>query len=269
MNISNPPLQVKRLIKTSRERVFAAWTTPSQVPRWFGPATCRVIDAQIDLRVGGSYQFRVCSDAHGEMTVSGEYQEVVAPEKLVFTWRWLNDPDWENVKSVVTVEFAEVEGGTEVRLTHEGFPSDESAGNHEHGWNGCLDKLQIGALVVAEMTGPGRFSWNELHSEDVAGAIKFYTALFGWETAPMPGMPYTIFKKHGTEVAGLMKPPMPGVPPQWLPYVTVESADSEAVRIAELGGVIVAPPFDIPEVGRIAVAKDPQGATFGIFQKES
>ncbi len=82
------------------------------------------------------------------------------------------------------------------------------------------------------------------------------------------GMPYTLFKKNGTEVGGLMKPPMPGVPPQWLPYVTVKSADTEAARIAELGGSIVAPPFDIPNVGRIAVARDPQGATFGIFQPE-
>lgn len=271
MNISDASasLQVKRFIKTSRERVFAAWTTPSQVQRWFGPATCQVLDAQIDLRVGGAYQFRVFNDPHGEMTVSGEYREIVAPEKLVFTWRWLDDPDWENLKSVVTVEFVEVEGGTEVRLTHDGLPSGESADRHEHGWNGCLDKLQAGALAMAELKGPGHFSWNELHSENVDGAVKFYTALLGWEATPMPGgMPYTIFKKNGTEVAGLMKPPMPGVPPQWLPYVTVEVADTAAARIAELGGAIVAPPFDIPNVGRIAVARDPQGATFGIFQPE-
>jgi len=271
MSPSNPPaiLQMNRLIKTSRERVFAAWTTPNQIPRWFGPGTCKVLDAQIDLRMGGSYQFRVFNDPHGEMIVSGEYREVISPEKLVFTWRWLDDPDWEDLTSVVTVEFVEVTGGTEVRLTHEGFPSEESAGRHEQGWTSCFDKLQAGAAAIAEMTGPGHFSWNELHSEDVAGAAKFYTALFGWESVPMAGgMPYTLFKKNGTEVGGLMKPPMPGVPPQWLPYVTVKSADTEAARIAELGGSIVAPPFDIPNVGRIAVARDPQGATFGIFQPE-
>jgi uncharacterized protein YndB with AHSA1/START domain/predicted enzyme related to lactoylglutathione lyase len=269
MNITNSPvtLQIKRLIKSSRERVFAAWTTANQIQHWFGPATCRVLDAEIDLRVGGAYRFRILNDPNGELIVSGIYREIVAPEKLVFTWRWLDDADWDNLKSVVTVEFVEVKGGTEVRLTHEGFPDDESAGNHEKGWSGCLDKLQTRALAMAEMTGPGRFSWNELLSADVDGAVKFYTALFGWEAAPMPGgMPYTIFKKNGTEVAGLMKPPMPGVPPQWLPYVTVESADAEAVRIAELGGAVVAPPFDIPGVGRIAVARDPQGAMFGIFQ---
>jgi uncharacterized protein YndB with AHSA1/START domain/predicted enzyme related to lactoylglutathione lyase len=272
MNLADPNsiLQVRRLIKTSRERVFAAWTTPSQIPRWFGPATCRVLDAKIDLRVGGFYEFRVLNEPHGEMTVRGEYREVVSPEKLVFTWRWLDDPDWEDVASVVTVEFVEVSGGTEVRLTHQGFPSGESAGRHEFGWNACLDKLQIGAAAIAEMTGPGRFSWNELLSADVDEAAKFYTALFGWEAAPMAGgMPYTLFKKNGTEVAGLMKPPMPGAPAQWLPYVTVECADTEAARIAELGGVIVAPPFDIPKVGRIAVARDPQGAMFGVFQPET
>ena len=272
MNISDSPasLQVKRLIKAPRERVFAAFTTPSQIQHWFGPATCRVLDAQIDLRVGGIYRFHVCNDPNGEMTVSGEYREIVAPEKLVFTWRWLDDSDWENVESVVTVEFAEVEGGTEVRLNHEGFPNDESAGNHGRGWNGCFDKLQARALAFAEMKAPGRFGWNELLSGDVEGAVKFYTALFGWEAVPMPGgMPYTLFKKNGTEVAGLMKPPMPGVPPQWLPYVIVETADAAAALIAQLGGAVMVPPFDIPNVGRIAVARDPQGAMFGVFQLES
>ena len=46
-------LQVKRLIRASRERVFAAWTEAAHIPTWFGPANCRVINAQIDLRVGG------------------------------------------------------------------------------------------------------------------------------------------------------------------------------------------------------------------------
>jgi uncharacterized protein YndB with AHSA1/START domain/predicted enzyme related to lactoylglutathione lyase len=260
-------LQVKRLIKASRECVFKAWTTPAQIKQWFGPASCQVLDAQVDLRVGGAYRIRVRAGCGDEMAVRGEYREVNAPAKLVFTWQWEDDPDWENVASVVTVELVEKDGGTEVTITHEGLPSAESAGRHEHGWNGCLDKLDARAAVAAEMFGPGRFSWNELHTADVDGAGAFYSQLFGWETAPMPGgMPYTLFKMNGTEVGGMMKSPRPGEPPHWLAYVTVEAADATAARIAELGGKIVAPPFDIPNVGRIAIAQDPQGAAFGIFQ---
>ena len=67
-------------------------------------------------------------------------------------------------------------------------------------------------------------------------------------------------------VGGMMAVPMPGVPPHWLNYVTVESADASAARVTELGGKICKPPFDIPNVGRIAIVQDPQGAFFGLFQ---
>ena len=269
MSTSTPSnsLQVKRFIKSPPDRVFAAWTTPEQIKHWFGPATCSVLDVQLDLRVGGKYRFHVSSEEMGEMFVRGEYHEVSAPVKLVYTWQWEDDSEWENVASVVTVEFIAKDGGTEVRITHEGLPSAEHAGRHEHGWNGCLDKLAARAAAIAELNGPGQFSWNELLTTDVESAGAFYTQLFGWQTSPMPGgMPYTIFKKHEMFVGGMMTLPMPGVPPHWLNYVTVESADASAARISELGGKICAPPMDIPNVGRIAVAQDPQGATFGIFQ---
>jgi hypothetical protein len=260
-------LQVTRLIKAPRERVFAAWTTPEMIPHWFGPANCQVIDAAIDLRVGGKYRFVASTAEYGEMSVTGVYREITAPSKLVFTWQWEDDEDWVNFPSVVTVDLVEKNGATEVRITHEGLPSAEHAGRHEHGWNGCLDKLAARAAALAELNGPGQFSWNELLTSDVESAGAFYTQLFGWKTAPMAGgMPYTLFKKSGGEVAGMMALPMPGVPPHWLSYVTVENADASAARVAELGGKICKPPFDIPNVGRIAILQDPQGAFFGIFQ---
>ena len=257
-------LQVTRHIKAPRERVFAAWTTPDQIKHWFGPASCSVLDAQIDLRVGGKYRFRVNSGGE-EMAVGGEYREISAPSKLVFTWQWEDDEDWAKITSVVTVEFTAKDGGTEVCVMHEGLPSSESAGRHEHGWNGCLDKLVARSAVMAELFGPGRFSWNELIAPDMEGAAAFYTKLLGWEAVPMAGgMHYTLFKKNGADVGGLMS--IPGVPPHWMSYVTVESADASAARAVELGGTICKPAFDIPNVGRIAIVQDPQGAAIGLFQ---
>ena len=268
MNISNSSsLQVKRFIKAPPARVFAAWTKPDQLKQWFGPETCRVLDVALDLRVGGKYRLHVSSGEMGEMSVSGEYREITAPTKLVFTWKWEDDEDWENVTSVVSVDFSAKDGGTEVQITHDGLPTDEHAGRHEHGWTGSLDKLAARAAAIAELNGPGQFSWNELLADDVESAAAFYTNLLGWTTAAMPGgMPYTLFKKNGSEVAGLMKLPMPGIPPHWLNYVTVEACDATAARVTEIGGTICAPPFDIPNVGRIAVVQDPQGARFGLFQ---
>lgn len=119
--------------------------------------------------------------------------------------------------------------------------------------------------------GPGNFCWNELLTTDVESAKKFYTGLFGWSTSAFEGnMDYTLFKKTGVErgIGGMMKVPQPGMPAQWLPYVLVEDVDASAKKVTELGGQVMAPPFDIPTIGRIAVVLDPQGACLGLITPE-
>jgi uncharacterized protein YndB with AHSA1/START domain len=74
-----PVLRMNRVIAASRERVFAAWTTPEAIKVWFGPASCRVLDVQVDLRVGGEYCFQLSTKQLGEIKVSGRYQEVTPP----------------------------------------------------------------------------------------------------------------------------------------------------------------------------------------------
>ena len=117
------------------------------------------------------------------------------------------------------------------------------------------------------MAQPGHVSWNELVTTDVAGAGKFYAGLFGWKMeAFSSGMDYTLFKQGETMVGGMMKNPQPGAPAHWLAYVTVEDVDVYSAKVVKLGGKVAAPPFDVPEVGRIAVVLDPQGAAIGLFQ---
>jgi uncharacterized protein YndB with AHSA1/START domain len=58
-----PVLQLNRVIAAPRERVFAAWTTPEAIKVWFGPESCRVLDAQVDLRVGGRILFSAVNQA--------------------------------------------------------------------------------------------------------------------------------------------------------------------------------------------------------------
>src|SRR5450755_3214838 len=77
------------------------------------------------------------------------------------------------------------------------------------------------------MNKPGHFSWNELVTTDEAAAKTFYTGLLGWTTQAFgEGMDYTLLKKGDTMVGGLMKCPQPGMPAQWLAYVTVEDVDA-------------------------------------------
>jgi uncharacterized protein YndB with AHSA1/START domain len=137
-----PVLQISRVIAAPRERVFAAWTSPEEIKMWFGPEAGRVLDAQVDLRVGGEYCFYTSTPTLGEVRVRGQYREIIPPSKLVYTWQWEGNPEFEVGSSLVTVEFVEVGGLTTIHLTHEQLPSAESRDAHAHGWIGALDKLE-------------------------------------------------------------------------------------------------------------------------------
>ena len=147
MNTNNDTLQITRLIKAPRERVFAAFATGDAVSKWFGPKDVENMESTIDFRVGGKYRIKFCSPRLGEMAVSGSYREIIALEKIVYTWKWEDDEDWANVESEVSFEFKALGDETELKLTHTGFPVPESRENHTQGWNGCLDKLD--AMLAA------------------------------------------------------------------------------------------------------------------------
>jgi uncharacterized protein YndB with AHSA1/START domain len=134
-----PSLTVKRRLKAPPAKVFAAWTDPEKVKRWMGPGASTPVLAENDARVGGSYRW-VTKSADGEMhDVGGIYREVIANEKLVFTWAWKSTPERE---SVVTVLLKPDGDGTLLTLTHEQLFDEETRDRHRGGWNGALDKLE-------------------------------------------------------------------------------------------------------------------------------
>jgi predicted enzyme related to lactoylglutathione lyase len=118
---------------------------------------------------------------------------------------------------------------------------------------------------------PGTFSWVDLSTSDTEGAKAFYSALLGWafDDQPIPeeagGGVYTMVVKGGKQ-AGALAPAQPGQPTAWNSYVTVESADDAAARGGELGGQLLAEPFDVMEAGRMAIIQDPNGAVFSVWQ---
>ena len=128
-------------------------------------------------------------------------------------------------------------------------------------------KRHVGVGVRDE---PGALAWVELATRDTGRAQQFYTGLFGWKAEAWPGaeMPYTMFGDDEGPTAGLFEMPkeMEGAPPHWMPYFAVEDADATAARARELGGTVVMGPQDIPEVGRFAVLRDPQGGVFSIIR---
>jgi predicted enzyme related to lactoylglutathione lyase len=114
----------------------------------------------------------------------------------------------------------------------------------------------------------GTFSWADLGTSDPEAAKAFYTDLFGWETedSPLPqGGMYTTARLQGRTVAGLAGT-MPGQPTAWNSYVTVDDADAAATRAGELGATVISEPFDVMDLGRMAVLQDPVGAFFCVWQ---
>jgi predicted enzyme related to lactoylglutathione lyase len=123
---------------------------------------------------------------------------------------------------------------------------------------------------------PGAFCWVELATLDVAAAKKFYGALFGWTFADFPMGEfgeYTIFRINDRDVAAAY-PMMPdqraqGIPPNWMSYVSVESADDIAAKVTTLGGAVMAPPMDVFDMGRMVVLTDPTHAVLSVWQPKS
>ncbi len=135
-------LEIKRFINAPRDRVYAAWIDPAQLKQWFGPEKVQTRNLTADARAGGKFRWDLTNSEGEKMRCLGEYRELQPGKKIVFTWQWDDDEDWENHISVVTVELSDRDGGTELRLTHEQLPNEQSRDGHTGGWNSALDKLE-------------------------------------------------------------------------------------------------------------------------------
>ena len=98
-------LEVKRVINAPRDRVYAAWIDPAQLRQWFGPENVQTRNLVADARLGGKFQWDLTNPEGEEMTVVGEYRELQSGRRVVFTWKWQDDEDWERHESIVTVDF--------------------------------------------------------------------------------------------------------------------------------------------------------------------
>jgi len=137
--IAKPSLTIKRRINATPEKVFKAWTDPEKIKQWMGPGEIKTIRAENDVRTGGRYRIVMLTPGGEEHDVSGVYREVVANEKLVYTWAWKSTPERE---SIVTVTFKPDDGGTLLTLSHEQFVDEAARDSHQGGWNGAMEKLE-------------------------------------------------------------------------------------------------------------------------------
>jgi uncharacterized protein YndB with AHSA1/START domain len=131
-------LVVRRTIRAKVERVFEAWTQPEHLRAWWGPRPVVCGGAEVDLRVGGHYRLVNTLPDGKAVTIEGEFTEIEAPHKLVYTWR-MGGGSLE--RSRVTVRFEPRGDSTEVIVIHDRLPSEAVRDSHEGGWRGCLEGL--------------------------------------------------------------------------------------------------------------------------------
>ena len=133
-------LRLRRSFAASPERVFRAWTRPEEMKQWKAPGDMTTPIAEVDLRPGGSYRIHMQAPDGALHRLVGVYRLVEPPKKLVYTWRWEDDPN-QPPETLVTVEFLDRGTSTELVLTHELFPNEAAKSLHETGWTGCFEKL--------------------------------------------------------------------------------------------------------------------------------
>ena len=140
-------LTLVRRIRARPSIVFDALTTPEGIASWWGPDGGPVLAAETEPRVGGRFRVRFRMLDGSEHESSGEYLEVVKPERLSMSWRWtggVEDPG----ESLVEIRLRAVAEGTELTFTHSRLRDEATRRSHERGWSGALDKLERHCLVV-------------------------------------------------------------------------------------------------------------------------
>jgi uncharacterized protein YndB with AHSA1/START domain len=129
-------LVVRRVIRAPAERLFDAWTTPAHLLAWWGPAGVKCVGAEVDLRVGGTYELANALPDGRTLVIRGTFERIERPVLLVYSWQIADEQ-----VSRVTVEFRADGPQTEVIVTHDRIHSRAHRDDHERGWAGCLDGL--------------------------------------------------------------------------------------------------------------------------------
>lgn len=136
-----PAVVLRRVYKAPRERVFAAWTTPEIAAKFLSPDDIKTSVSEMNVRPGGAFSITMLLPDGERLVARGAYREVRDPERLSMTWTWQEDNPADEHETLLTLEFYDLNGETELILTHERLASVESRDRHEDGWTKIAEKL--------------------------------------------------------------------------------------------------------------------------------
>jgi uncharacterized protein YndB with AHSA1/START domain len=137
------------LFDATRELVFRNWIDPADVRTWFAPDNCTVTFCEVNARPGGKWRVEYRCDSGRAYIESGEFHEVVEPERLVFSLTQADHEGNLGPLTQVTVRFAEVDGKTEMTFRQTGFKTAMKRDSNTEGWNECFRTLKTHMVSAA------------------------------------------------------------------------------------------------------------------------
>jgi uncharacterized protein YndB with AHSA1/START domain len=133
-------LEIERVLPAAPEAVFTAFTDPDELAKWWGPEGFTIPTLEFEARVGESYRIEMQPPEGDRFYLTGEFREVDAPARLACTFVW-EDPDPDDVETVVDLSFRDLGDSTELSLRQGPFKTEARRRLHRDGWTDSLDKL--------------------------------------------------------------------------------------------------------------------------------
>jgi uncharacterized protein YndB with AHSA1/START domain len=134
-------LEMKRVLPAAPAVVFGAFSDSSALARWWGPKGFTTPSLQFHPRVGETYRIEMQPPEGEHFYLTGEFREVAAPVRLAFTFVW-EDPDPDDVETLVVLSFGDLGESTEVAFTQGSFKTEQRRALHRDGWTDSFDKLE-------------------------------------------------------------------------------------------------------------------------------
>jgi uncharacterized protein YndB with AHSA1/START domain len=155
---SDRELVLTRRFDAPRRLVFRAWTDPELAVHWWGPKGFASVSCEMDVRPGGTWRRLMRSPDGSLHCARGVYREIVAPERLVFTYAWEDADGRLGQETLIMVTFAERGGRTELTLRQAAFETATARDAHFGGWSSCLERFAEYLATLSYQYGDRRCS---------------------------------------------------------------------------------------------------------------
>ena len=134
-------LEITRVLPAARSVVFEAFSDPNELARWWGPAGFSTPSLELQARVGESYRIEMQPPQGDRFYLTGEFRVVDPPGRLAYTFVW-EDPDPDDIDTVVDLSYRDLGGSTEVALRQGPFKTEARRRLHRDGWTDSFDELE-------------------------------------------------------------------------------------------------------------------------------